>query len=94
MGGWGLRFGWFPALLMVPYATFIPKGAVAAIGTAYGVVVARRFGAPPVLNGDHFALSVAAAVAVIFSAMMGAAAALSASPCRPRSRTRCPSRSS
>ena len=57
IAGAGIRFGWFAALLMVPYAaTFVTPvstvtdaviyGVILAIASLYGVVLARRFGAP------------------------------------------------
>ena len=55
IAGAGLRFGWLPATLMIPYAaTFVTQestvvnaviyGVILALGTLYGVVIARRFG--------------------------------------------------
>ena len=85
--GAGIGFGWFAALLMVPYAaTFVTPvssatdaviyGVIVAIATLYGIVIARRFGAPEVLDGDHLARSVAAGVAVVFGLVLGGAAAI------------------
>ena len=65
IAGAGIGFGWFAPLLMVPYAaTFVPPlssardaviyGVIVAIGTLYGVVIMRRFGAPEVVDGDAF----------------------------------------
>lgn len=62
VAGAGSRFGWFPTLLMIPFvATFVvpvPWGAeavvygiVATVAAGYGIVLARRFGAPPVVEG-------------------------------------------
>ena len=62
LAGVGFRFGWFAPLLMVPYAatfvtpvdtatTAVTFGAIVAIGTAYGLVIMRRFGAPAVVEG-------------------------------------------
>lgn len=87
LAGVGYRFGWFAALLMVPYAaTFVTPvdtataavtfGAIVAIGTAYGLVIMRRFGAPAVVEGDRYSLPVTAAIALCFGAVLGGAAAL------------------
>lgn len=67
LAGAGIGFGWFPALLMLPYiATFVTPvssgkdavvyGVIAAIATGYGLVVARRFGAPKVVEGERLPL--------------------------------------
>jgi hypothetical protein len=72
---------------MVPYAaTFVTPvsagedaviyGAVVAIATLYGIVVARRFNAPKVVDGDHLSMPVATGVAIVFGAVMGGAAAI------------------
>ena len=87
LAGVGFRFGWFAPLLMVPYAaTFVTPvdtassavtfGAIVAIGTAYGLVIMRRFGAPPVVEGDRYSLPVTAVIALCFGAVLGGAAAL------------------
>jgi len=87
LAGAGIGFGWFPALLMVPYAaTFVVQvdsgtdaaiyGVIAAIATLYGVVLARRFGAPEVVEGDRLSPPIAAAVAVVFGVVLGGAAAI------------------
>jgi Fusaric acid resistance protein-like len=87
IAGAGIRFGWLPALLMVPYAaTFVTPvssvkdaviyGVVVGIGALYGVVLARRFGAPDVVEGDHLAPGVAAVVAIMFGIVLGASAAI------------------
>jgi hypothetical protein len=85
--GAGIGFGWFAPLLMIPYAaTFVSPvstgrdatiyGVIAAIATLYGIVIARRFGAAPVVDGDHLAPSVATVVALVFGAVLGGAAAI------------------
>lgn len=85
--GGGIRFGWHASLLMLPIgATFatpvssvkdaIVFGVVAAIGTLYGVILARRFGAPEVLEGERLPLSSAAVVAIVFGIAVGGAAAI------------------
>jgi MFS family permease len=85
--GVGIGFGWFAALLMVPFAaTFMTPvstgtdawiyGVIVAIATLYGVVLARRFGVPPVVDGDHLQPSVTALVAIVFGAVLGGSAAI------------------
>jgi MFS family permease len=85
--GAGFRFGWFGVLLIGPYAaTFVTPvstgtsaftfGAIVAIGTVYGVVIARRFDAPPAVPGDRYSVPVTAVIAVAFGAVLGVAAAL------------------
>src|SRR6478609_1895562 len=65
LAGAGYRFGWFAPLLMAPYAaTFVTPvstaqsaviyGAIVAVGTGYGIVIMRRFGAPAVVKGDRY----------------------------------------
>jgi fusaric acid resistance family protein len=85
--GAGIRFGWFAPLLMIPYAaTFVAPeasardatvyGVIVGIATLYGVVVARRFGIPEVVEGPRLALPVAAVVAIVFGAVMGVSASI------------------
>jgi integrase len=85
--GAGIGFGWLGPLLMVPYAaTFVSPatsardaviyGVVVGIGTLYGIVIARRFGAPDVADGQHLPLPVAAVVALVSGAVLGGAAAI------------------
>jgi MFS family permease len=85
--GAGIGFGWLAPLLMVPYAaTFVSPassgrdaliyGVVVAIGTLYGIVIARRFGAPEVADGQRAPLPTAAVVAVVSGAVLGGAAAI------------------
>jgi hypothetical protein len=85
--GAGMRFGWFAPLLMIPYAaTFVvPEasardatvyGLIVGIATLYGVVVARRFGVPEVVEGQRLSLPVAAVVAIIFGTVMGVSASI------------------
>jgi hypothetical protein len=87
IAGAGIRYGWLPALLMVPYAaTFVTPvttakdaviyGVIVAIATYYGIVIARRFGAPPVVDGDHLSLPVATVVSIVFGLIMGGGAAI------------------
>jgi hypothetical protein len=60
--GAGIRFGWLPPLLMVGFAaTFATAtssgknavwyGVIVGIGTLYGIVLARRFKAPEIVEG-------------------------------------------
>ena len=87
IAGAGIRFGWLPALLMVPFAaTFVTPvstwkdaaiyGVIVALGGGYGVVLARRFGAPEILDGDRLPPRVAALVAIMFGVVLGASAAI------------------
>jgi Fusaric acid resistance protein-like len=72
---------------MVPYAaTFVTPvssgtdaviyGVIVAIATLYGIVIARRFGAPAVVEGYRLSPPAAASVAIVFGAVLGASAAL------------------
>lgn len=87
IAGAGIRFGWLPALLMVPFAaTFalpVPSvtdaviyGVIVAIASFYGIALARRFGASEVVEGDHLAPPIAAAVAIAFGIVLGTSAAI------------------
>jgi len=87
IAGAGYRFGWFAPLLMAPFAaTFVTPvstatsavtfGAIVAVGTGYGIVIVRRFGAPAVVDGARYSLPVTAVIALAFGAVMGAAAAV------------------
>jgi hypothetical protein len=87
IAGAGIGFGWFAPLLMVPYAaTFVTPlssarhavtyGVVVAIGTLYGVVIMRRFGAAEVVEGERRPLPHAAAAALLFGVCLGGAAAI------------------
>ena len=87
LAGAGIGFGWFAALLMVPFAaTFVTPvssgtdaviyGVIVAIAALYGIVIARRFSAPEIVDGDHLARPVAAGVAVMFGLVLGGAAAI------------------
>jgi hypothetical protein len=87
IAGAGIGFGWFAALLMVPYAaTFVTPvdsgtdaaiyGGIVAIATLYGVVIGRRFGAPAVVDGDRLSLPAASGVAVVFGVILGGGAAI------------------
>lgn len=87
IAGAGIRFGWLPALLMVPFAaTFVlpvPSvtdaviyGVIVGIATGYGIVLARRFGVPEVVEGDRLSWPAAAAVAIVFGIVLGASGAI------------------
>src|SRR5262245_20433505 len=87
IAGAGERFGWFPALLMVPYAaTFVTPtssatnaliyGTITMIGTAYGIVIARRFSAPAAVNGDRLSWPLSIVVMIVFGLVMGVSAAI------------------
>ena len=87
IAGAGIGFGWFAPLLMVPYAaTFVAPmssardaviyGVIVAVGTLYGVVIMRRFGAPEIVEGERRPLPHAAATALLFGVGLGGAAAI------------------
>jgi hypothetical protein len=87
IAGAGIGFGWFLPLLMVPFAaTFVTPvssgrdaviyGAIVAIATLYGIVIARRFGAPAVVEGYRLSQPAAASVAIVFGAVLGGSAAI------------------
>ncbi len=87
VAGGGIGFGWFPPLLMLPFAaTFVTPlssaedtvifGVVATIGALYGIVLARRFGAPQVVEGERLPFGQAAIVAIVFGSVVGGAAAI------------------
>ncbi|WP_331739923.1 FUSC family protein (plasmid) [Streptomyces goshikiensis] len=87
IAGAGVGFGWLAPLLMpAAAATFaIPassgtdaliSGIMTTLGVGYGIVIARRFGAAPVVAGDRRSPALAAVVAAVFAVALGAAAAL------------------
>lgn len=87
IAGAGMRFGWLPSLLMLTFAATFPiatssakdaaaYGAIAAIATLYGIVLARRFKAPEVVEGQRVSLPVAIGVAVVFGIALGGAGAI------------------
>ena len=87
IAGAGMRFGWLPSLLMLTFAATFPiatssakdaaaYGAIAAIATLYGIVLARRFKAPEVVEGQRVSLPAAIGVAVVFGIALGGAAAI------------------
>ena len=87
IAGAGMRFGWLPSLLMPAFAATFPAattsaahaagyGAITAIATLYGVVLARRFKAPEVVEGQRVSLPAAIGVAAVFGIALGGAAAI------------------
>ena len=85
--GAGFAFGWLGPLLMLPFAaTFaaavssvrdaVIYGVIVAIGTLYGAVIMRRFGAPAIVEGKRLPLPHAAATALLFGVALGGAAAI------------------
>jgi hypothetical protein len=87
IAGAGIGFGWFAPLLMVPFAaTFVvPEasarnatvyGLIVGIATLYGVVLARRFGVPEVVDGERLSAPEAAVVALGLGAVLAASASL------------------
>ena len=87
IAGAGMLFGWLPSLLMLTFAATFPiatssakdaaaYGAIAAIATLYGIVLARRFQAPEVVEGQRVSVPVAIGVAVVFGIALGGAAAI------------------
>jgi hypothetical protein len=87
VAGGGSRFGWFAPLLMVPFAaTFVTPeysvenavifGVIAGIGTLYGVVLARRFGAAAVVEGERLPAQNAAVLPIVLGVALGGASAI------------------
>ena len=87
IAGGGIRFGWLPPLLMLPFAaTFAPQialakdavwyGVIVGLAVLYGVVLARRFKMPAVVEGDREPVKVAVVVAIVFGIGLGASAAI------------------
>ena len=87
IAGAGMLFGWLPPLLMPAFAATFPAvtssashaaayGAIAAIATLYGIVLARRFQAPEVVEGQRVSLPAAVGVAAAFGVALGGAAAI------------------
>ncbi len=87
VAGAGMRFGWFAPLLMLPFvATFaspvtsgrdaVAYGVIAGIATLYGVVLARRFKAPNVVEGQRSSPPAAAAVGIGLGIALGGTAAI------------------
>ena len=85
--GAGIGFGWMLPLLMIPLvATFaspaasgqqsVVYGVIAAVATGYGIALARRFGAAAVVEGQQVPVAAAAVSALVFGAILGAAAAI------------------
>ena len=87
VSGLGFRFGWFPVLFMAPFAaTFVTPtsavsdaaifGTVVAVGTGYGIVIVRRFGVPPIIEGDRYSWPATTVIALALGGVLGAAAGL------------------
>ena len=87
IAGAGIGFGWLPPLLVLPlvatFASPMPSGldavgyaAFATIGVFYGLVLARRFKAPQVIDGQRVSVGATAAVAVVLAVAVGGAAAI------------------
>jgi Fusaric acid resistance protein-like len=87
IAGAGIGAGWLPALLMIPFAeTFaaptesgrdaLAYGVIVALGALYGIVLARRFGAAPVVEGQRLPRPAATGVAIVFGLVLGASAAI------------------
>jgi hypothetical protein len=87
IAGLGFRFGWFPTLLIAPFAaTFVTPtsagtdavifGIIVAVGSGYGIVIVRRFGVPPVIEGERYSWPVTGVIALAFGGVLGAAAGL------------------
>jgi hypothetical protein len=85
--GAGIRFGWLPSLLMVGFAatfatatssgrTAVEYGVIVGIGTLYGIVLARRFKAPEVVEGQRVPVQTAILVAIVFGIGLAATAAI------------------
>ena len=85
--GGGIRFGWLAPLLMVGFAatfatatssgkTAVEYGVIVGIGTLYGIVLARRFKAPEVVEGQRAPVKTAILVAIVFGVALGATAAI------------------
>lgn len=86
IAGAGIASG-YAALLMVPFAaTFVSPapsardavtyGVIVTIATLYGIIVARRFGAPRSLDSKHAPLALAVGLATLLGIMLGASAAI------------------
>jgi hypothetical protein len=87
VAGAGMRWGWLPPLLMVPFAvTFatpvssggraVAYGVIAGIATLYGVLLARRFKAPDIVEGQRVPPAHAVAVAILLGAALAGSAAI------------------
>src|SRR5262245_54594113 len=87
IAGAGMRWGWFAPLLMVPFAaTFatpvssvrhaVAYGVIAGIATLYGVVLARRFNAPEIVDGQRVSTALAVVVALVFGTALAGSSAI------------------
>src|SRR5262245_12771367 len=87
IAGAGMRWGWLPPLLMVPFAaTFATPvssgrhaaayGVITGIATLYCVVLARRFKAPETVEGQRVSPALAVSVAIVLGAALAGSAAI------------------
>jgi hypothetical protein len=87
IAGAGVRWGWLPPLMMVPLAaTFATPvssgrhaaayGVIAGIAVLYGVVLARRFNVPEVVEGQRVSATQAVIVAIVFGIALAGSAAI------------------
>jgi hypothetical protein len=87
VAGAGMRWGWLPPLLMIPLAaTFatplslgrhaVAYGFIAGIATLYGVVLARRFKTPEIVEGQRVPPARAVSVAILLGAALAGSAAI------------------
>ena len=87
IAGGAMRYGWLPSLLMLPFAaTFAAPvssgrnawvfGVIAGIATAYGVLLARRFGARRNVEGQQVSVPQSIVVATVFGITMAAGASI------------------
>ncbi len=85
--GAGIGFGRLPPLLMLAWAGAFASpvssardalvyGVIVGIASLYGVVLARRFGVPEVIEGQRVPVKTAVVVAVVFGVGLGASAAI------------------
>jgi hypothetical protein len=85
--GAGMRWGWLPPLLMLPFAaTFatpvssgrhaVVYGVIAGIATLYAVVLARRFKAPEVVEGQRFSQPQTVMMAIVLGALLAGSSAI------------------
>ncbi len=74
-------------MLMIPLVTTfaspastgqhaVAYGVIAAVATGYGIVLARRFGAAAVVEGQRVRAAHATVVALVFGAILGGAAVI------------------
>jgi hypothetical protein len=87
VAGVGMRWGWLPPLLMLPFAaTFatpvssgrhaVAYGIIVGIATLYGVVLARRFKAPDIVEGQQVSPPQAVMVAIVLGVLLAGSSAI------------------